>query len=119
MSLPTRNSLTLKRRPDFSITFLAVGLFFWMLSTDAYQIKYLYAKHTYGWGAAELSWYISWMGFVRAVILLAGIPWVIKVFKPKMTPEAEGSSEDDGKGKQRADEEGQVNDGKKTAPTWL
>ena len=62
------------------------------------------------------------MGFVRAVVLLAGIPWVIKTFKPKMTAtdESDGVAADDGKGKQRAaDEDVEVNDERKAAPTRL
>ncbi|KAF6759965.1 hypothetical protein DFP72DRAFT_1063696 [Ephemerocybe angulata] len=49
----------------------------WMLSTGVYQIKYLYAEHVYGWGAEELSVYISWMGAVRAGVLLWGVPGLV------------------------------------------
>jgi len=80
---PTRNGLTVKRRRDWSLTFLAAGLALWMLSTGSYQIKYLYAGHTYGWGAKELSSFISWIGAMRAIILLGIIPWAIEKWKPK------------------------------------
>lgn len=39
-----------------------------------FQIKYLYATHTYGWGAEQLSYYISFMGAGRALWLLCGLP---------------------------------------------
>lgn len=45
-----------------------------------YQIKYLYATHTYGWSAEQLSYYISFMGGGRALWLLCGLPGMCKCF---------------------------------------
>ena len=38
------------------------------------QLKYLYAEHTYGWGAEQLSYYISFLGGARALFLLFVLP---------------------------------------------
>ena len=37
-------------------------------------MKYLYARHSYGWGAEQLSYYISFMGGSRAMFLLFVLP---------------------------------------------
>jgi MFS family permease len=39
---------------DWSLTWLALALFGYMLSTGLFQIKYLYAEHVYGWGAQQV-----------------------------------------------------------------
>ncbi|KAF8806993.1 hypothetical protein BYT27DRAFT_7190702 [Phlegmacium glaucopus] len=88
------SSLGRKRR-DWSLTLLAVALFAHMLSTGIYQIKYLYAQHTYEWGAEQLSYYISLMGGSRAMFLLFLLPTIISFFKPKPPP----LSDQKGKGK--------------------
>ncbi|KJA22926.1 hypothetical protein HYPSUDRAFT_138336 [Hypholoma sublateritium FD-334 SS-4] len=84
---PSPNGLGSRKRRDWSLTVLAVALFGFMLSTGVYQIKYLYATHTYGWGAEQLSYYISFMGGGRALWLLCGLPGMfsslIGFFKPK------------------------------------
>ncbi|KAF9031012.1 MFS general substrate transporter [Hymenopellis radicata] len=68
---------------DYSLTALAIGLFCTVLSTGIYQLKYLYADHAYGWGAEQLSYYVSFMGGSRAVFLLLVLPLFISTFKPK------------------------------------
>ncbi|KAF8968180.1 hypothetical protein BDZ97DRAFT_1916391 [Flammula alnicola] len=83
---PSPTGLGSRKRRDWSLTMLAVALFGFMLSTGMYQIKYLYAVHTYGWGAEQLSYYISFMGGGRAVWLLFGLPTLIGFFKPKPLP---------------------------------
>ncbi len=45
-----------------------------------YQLKYLYAEHIYGWGAEQLSWYISYLGGMRAISLLLVLPCELCVF---------------------------------------
>ena len=37
-------------------------------------MKYLYARHIYGWNAEQLSYYISFMGGSRAMFLLFLLP---------------------------------------------
>ncbi|EGN98789.1 hypothetical protein SERLA73DRAFT_160454 [Serpula lacrymans var. lacrymans S7.3] len=66
----------------WSLTFLALALFLHLLSSGVFQIKYLYAEHVYGWAAEKLSYYISFMGGVRALNLLIVLPFVITTFKP-------------------------------------
>lgn len=74
-----------------------------------YQLKYLYAGHVYGWGAETLSYYISYLGGIRAIWLLVLLPCkflaftvdmilisivIIATFKPKHgpSPSAAGAS---------------------------
>ncbi|KAF8896306.1 major facilitator superfamily-domain-containing protein [Infundibulicybe gibba] len=73
-----------RKRTDWSLTLLAAALFGYMLSTGIYQLKYLYAEHVYGWGAEQLSYYISFIGGARAVFLLFLLPTIIATFKPKV-----------------------------------
>ncbi|RDB26264.1 putative membrane protein C14C4.07 [Hypsizygus marmoreus] len=75
-----------KKRTDWSLTFLAAALFGAMLSSGVHQVKYLYAEHVYGWGAEQLSYYISFIGGARAMFLLFLMPWIIGAFKPKPQP---------------------------------
>lgn len=37
-------------------------------------MKYLYATHIYGWGVRKLSYYISFMGGLKALFLLLLLP---------------------------------------------
>ncbi|KAH9933638.1 MFS general substrate transporter [Epithele typhae] len=71
---------------DWNMTMLALVLLAYMLSLGLFQIKYLYAGHIYGWGAEQLSYYISTMGFSRALHLLFMLPFLIAIFKRKPKP---------------------------------
>ncbi|KAG9315207.1 major facilitator superfamily domain-containing protein [Chiua virens] len=73
-------------RKDWSLTFLALSLFLHMLSSGVLQLKYLYAEHIYDWGAEQLSYYVSFMGGVRAFYLLAVLPFLLITFKPVRAP---------------------------------
>lgn len=81
-----------RRHRDWSLTMLAAALFGYMLSTGIYQLKYLYAVHIYGWGAEQLSYYISFMGGARAAFLLLLLPFFISVLKPKLKAPAKSSN---------------------------
>ncbi|CAA7267107.1 unnamed protein product [Cyclocybe aegerita] len=72
-----------RKKRDWSLTLLAAALFGFMLSMGVYQIKYLYATHTFDWGPEQLSYYISFMGGARALFLLFILPTVIGFFKPR------------------------------------
>ncbi|KAI0706765.1 major facilitator superfamily domain-containing protein [Cerioporus squamosus] len=74
------------KHTDWSMSLIAMVLFGYLLSTGIFQIKYLYAEHVYGWGAEQLSYYISTMGFARALYLLFLLPFIISTFKPKPKP---------------------------------
>jgi MFS family permease len=79
-----------KASKDWSLTFLAMVLFAYYLSTarpsfkhwinthfleqGLYQIKYLFATHVFGWSVEQLGYYISFMGAVRASYLLIFLP---------------------------------------------
>jgi len=75
-----------RKKRDWSLTLPAGGLFGYMLSTGVFQMKYLYARHIYGWNAEQLSYYISFMGGSRAMFLLFLLPMLISFFKPKLFP---------------------------------
>lgn len=61
-------------RKDWSLTFLALSFFIYVLASGVFQIKYLYAEHVYDWTAEQLSYYISFVGGVRAFHLLVLLP---------------------------------------------
>jgi len=69
-------------RKDWSLTFLALSLFVHTLASGLFQLKYLYAEHVYEWTAEQLSYYISFMGAVRASHLLVLLPFLLATFKP-------------------------------------
>ncbi|KAG7089531.1 hypothetical protein E1B28_011205 [Marasmius oreades] len=73
----------IRKKKDWSLTFLALALFMYMLSTGIFQTKYLYATHVYSWAADQLSYYISFVGGMRALTTLFFLPTVISLFKPK------------------------------------
>ncbi|KAI8969873.1 MFS general substrate transporter [Trametes punicea] len=81
-----------RKRKDWSMTLLAVVLFGHLLSLGVFQLKYLYAEHIYQWGAEQLSYYISFMGFARALHLLLVLPFLIATFKPKAKQSQTGAS---------------------------
>ncbi|THG99751.1 hypothetical protein EW026_g2668 [Hermanssonia centrifuga] len=62
-----------------------------LLASGIFQIKYLYAGHVYQWGAEQLSYYITFVGGVRAVHLLFVMPHLISSFKPKPKPKSSQS----------------------------
>ncbi|KAG6909060.1 hypothetical protein DXG01_002213 [Tephrocybe rancida] len=74
------------KRRDWSLTFLSGALLLTMVSGGLYQVKYIYAVHTYGWDVGQLGNYISFMSASRAVFLLVLCPWIIAAFKPKPKP---------------------------------
>lgn len=59
---------------DWNLTFIALSLFVYMLSSGLFQVKYLYAEHVYEWAAEQLSYYIAFMGADRAFYLLVPLP---------------------------------------------
>ncbi|KAI0353780.1 MFS general substrate transporter [Trametes cingulata] len=83
-----------RMRRDWNMTLLAVVLFAHLLSLGVFQIKYIYAEHVYSWGAEQLSYYISFMGFSRAIHLLFLLPFLIAMFKPRpKVPQVSASSD--------------------------
>ncbi|KAJ3926366.1 MAG: major facilitator superfamily domain-containing protein [Lentinula lateritia] len=88
----------IRKRKDWSLTFLAMAMFLYMLSTGVYQIKYLYVVHTYNWAADQLSYYISYLGGLRALGLLFLLPSIISTFKPK-PPSGQGKQAKPTKGR--------------------
>jgi len=67
---------------DWSMPWLATGLFLLLLASGVFQMKYLYAEHVFGWDAEQLGYYISFVGAVRALHTLLLMPFVISTFKP-------------------------------------
>ncbi|KAF7316815.1 hypothetical protein HMN09_00414600 [Mycena chlorophos] len=83
---------TVRKRKDWSLTLLASAMFAYMLSAGLYPVKYLYGGHVYGWGAEQLSYYISLLGSSRAVYLLVVLPFIIATLKPKPKTTTPGES---------------------------
>ncbi|KAL5634517.1 hypothetical protein ACGC1H_002536 [Rhizoctonia solani] len=75
---------------DWNLTYLAISLSLYLLTIAINSVKFLYAQHTFGWGSEQLSYYISFMGSLRALNLIVILPYLIKVYKPKASknPEA-------------------------------
>ncbi|QRV90180.1 major facilitator superfamily transporter [Ceratobasidium sp. AG-Ba] len=68
---------------DWGLTFLSISLALYLLTIAIYSVKFLYAEHVFGWGPAELSYYLSYMGTLRALNLIVILPYIIKLYKPK------------------------------------
>ncbi|KAF5359873.1 hypothetical protein D9756_003450 [Leucocoprinus leucothites] len=115
-----RDRVGMRMRRDWSLTVLAFGYFGLMLCAGLYQLKYLYAEHVYGWGAEQLSWYISYLGGVRAIALLLVLPYVIGLFKPKPGDTTSSKSKGrliKGKNKGKSTSMAIPSDGSKPKPT--
>jgi hypothetical protein len=54
---PSKALASASGRPgrDWSLTWLALGLFCVLLSAGIFQIKYLFAEHIYGWNSVQVS----------------------------------------------------------------
>lgn len=108
------------------------------LEQGLYQMKYLYAVHTYSWGTEQLGYYISFMGGGKAVFLLFVLPGgcvfrvvcrcgltyqtaLIRYFKPKPlahTTQVVGDHASTKNGKKASSESAPlVRKGKKPKPT--
>ncbi|KAF8638311.1 hypothetical protein AX17_002331 [Amanita inopinata Kibby_2008] len=81
----------MRMKTDWSLTVLAAALFGHYLSIGIFQLKYLYAEHTYGWGAEQLSYYISFLGGARALYLLFLLPSMIGTFNPRADQSGDAS----------------------------
>ncbi|KZT06143.1 MFS general substrate transporter [Laetiporus sulphureus 93-53] len=79
----TIHSVSGATKKDWRLTWMASALLVYALSTGIFQIKYLYAEHIYGWGAEQLSYYISTMGAARTLYLLVLMPLIVVSLKPK------------------------------------
>lgn len=69
-------------RKDYTLTIIALSYFTYLMSLALYQLKYLYAEHVFSWDAERLGYYISYMGFARAITLLVLMPAWNYLFKP-------------------------------------
>ncbi|KIK63023.1 hypothetical protein GYMLUDRAFT_57781 [Collybiopsis luxurians FD-317 M1] len=73
----------IRKRKDWSLTLLGLAVFLHTLSTGIDGIKPLYAVHVYNWAAHQLSYFISYLGAMKAVAALLILPAIISSFKPK------------------------------------
>lgn len=83
---PQRRIVNGRMQEDWSMPWLAAGLFLLFLAGGVFQMKYLYAEHVFGWGAEQLGHYISFIGAVRALHTLLLMPFIISTFKPSRVP---------------------------------
>jgi hypothetical protein len=77
---PQRRIVNGRMQEDWSMPWLATGLFLLLLASGVFQMKYLYAEHVFGWDAGQLGYYISFVGAVRALHTLLLMPFVISTF---------------------------------------
>jgi hypothetical protein len=77
---PQRRIVNGRMQEDWSMPWLATGLFLLLLASGVFQMKYLYAEHVFGWDAEQLGYYISFVGAVRALHTLLLMPFVISTF---------------------------------------
>ncbi|KAJ6513144.1 major facilitator superfamily domain-containing protein [Mycena sanguinolenta] len=68
---------------DYSLTLLGSALFLYINATAVYQLKYMYAQHTYRWDSVQLGYYMSLIWITRAINLLILLPVLISYLKPK------------------------------------
>ncbi|TFK99540.1 hypothetical protein BDV98DRAFT_510533, partial [Pterulicium gracile] len=55
-------------------------------SQGSYQLKYLYAKHTYNWTSSDLGLFMSLLWILQDVNLLVLLPAFVSYFKPRPAP---------------------------------
>ncbi|KAF8490146.1 MFS general substrate transporter [Russula emetica] len=70
---------------DWSMSWLATGLYLLPLAGGVFQMKPLYAEHVFGWDAEQLGYYISFVAAVRAfhtLLLTVCHVFVISTFNP-------------------------------------
>ncbi|CAE7098979.1 unnamed protein product [Rhizoctonia solani] len=96
---------------DWNLTHLAITYSLYLLGFSVISIKFLYAQHAYGWNGKQLSYYISFMGTLRALNLIVVLPCgslqfrelqltaeylldFIKIYKPKLSECPDSSSID-------------------------
>ncbi|CAE6411238.1 unnamed protein product [Rhizoctonia solani] len=77
---------------NWNLTYLAISLSLYLLTISIYSVKFLYAQHAFGWGGEQLSYYISFMGCIRALNLIVILPYLIKVYKPKLSEHSDSPS---------------------------
>ncbi|KAH9959658.1 major facilitator superfamily domain-containing protein [Russula dissimulans] len=80
---PRRRIVRGRMEEDWSMWWLAVGVVILYLAGGVFQFKTLYAEHVFGWNAEQLSYYVSFVGAVRAVhtSYLCHV-FLISTFKP-------------------------------------
>ncbi|KAJ7931572.1 major facilitator superfamily domain-containing protein [Mycena leptocephala] len=78
-------------RKDYNLLLLGSAMLVYLITTGIYQLKYLYATHTYHWDPIQLGHYMSLLWISRAVNLLVVLPVIVNYFKPK-TPITGASS---------------------------
>ncbi|KAJ7931571.1 major facilitator superfamily domain-containing protein [Mycena leptocephala] len=78
-------------RKDYNLLLLGSAVLIYLTATGIYQLKYLYATHTYHWDPIQLGHYMSLLWISRAVNLLVILPVIVNYFKPK-TPITGASS---------------------------
>ncbi|CAE7206819.1 unnamed protein product, partial [Rhizoctonia solani] len=59
---------------DWNLTYLAAALSLYLLTIAINSVKFLYAQHSFGWGSEQLSYYISFIGSLRALNLIVVLP---------------------------------------------
>ncbi|KAI9510741.1 MFS general substrate transporter [Russula earlei] len=79
---PRRRFVNGRMEEDWSMCWLATGVFLLFLASGVFQLKYLYAEHVFRWDAEQMGYYVSFIGAVRALHGLLLMPFLISTFKP-------------------------------------
>ncbi|KAI0305500.1 major facilitator superfamily domain-containing protein [Multifurca ochricompacta] len=69
-----------RRGHDWNLTLTGMALFFYVLSDQVYNLKYLYVKHAYDWSTEQLGYYMSLLWVIRAANLLVILPLLLTYF---------------------------------------
>ncbi|KAI0313769.1 major facilitator superfamily domain-containing protein [Amylostereum chailletii] len=87
-----------RRGRNWNFTLTGLALFIYVVSFQILGLRYLYAKHVFGWTSEELKWkqqlghYMSLLWTTRAVTLLLLLPAVLSYFRPRPSPSFSPSS---------------------------
>ncbi|EIW85094.1 MFS general substrate transporter [Coniophora puteana RWD-64-598 SS2] len=75
-----------RAKRNWSLLYLAVSYGLTVSIIASMPFKFQYASKTFGWTSETLSYFVSLTGLVRAALLTAVLPVVIKFLKPKPVP---------------------------------
>ncbi|KAL1742393.1 major facilitator superfamily domain-containing protein, partial [Schizophyllum fasciatum] len=78
-----QNGNPLKRASrDWSLVFIALAYGFVNCIMGSYNYSFQYASSNFGWTSEQLGYFLSSVGAVRAAVLVAVVPLILKIFKP-------------------------------------
>ncbi|KAI0072772.1 MFS general substrate transporter [Panus rudis PR-1116 ss-1] len=73
----------LKRKRDWSLVYLAASYGFSMLLIGSYSYKFQYTSAVFGWTSEQIGYWLSIVGFTRALYLAIVLPAILHLIKPR------------------------------------